>query len=227
MGHHQSRVSSAGGDVPPGGRVLVVVAHPDDESFALGALISRFVDQGAEVSVLCLTRGEASTLGGELEDLASVRGEELRAAAAELGIGRTLLLGHSDGGLSEVGTAIEEAVGDEIALWHPDGLLVMDPRDGVTGHPDHAAASLAALAVARRHQIPVLGWALPLEVSSTLSAEFGASFGGHPAEDLTAVVVDRGRQLRAVRHHATQAVPSSVLWRRLELVGDRDHVRGL
>ncbi|HQA14240.1 MAG TPA: PIG-L family deacetylase, partial [Ornithinibacter sp.] len=40
--------------------MLVVVAHPDDESFALGALIDRSVRLGAEVSVLCLTRGEAS-----------------------------------------------------------------------------------------------------------------------------------------------------------------------
>ena len=41
-------------------RVLAVVAHPDDESFALGALLDRFVTAGAEVSVLCLTHGEAS-----------------------------------------------------------------------------------------------------------------------------------------------------------------------
>ncbi len=51
-------------------RVLVVVAHPDDESFGLGAVLSSFVDAGADVSVLCFTQGEASTLHGVEGDLA-------------------------------------------------------------------------------------------------------------------------------------------------------------
>ena len=44
---------------------------------------------------------------------------------------------------------------------------------------------------------------------------------------LTEVTVDRTRQLEAVHCHATQAVPGSVLWRRLELLGDREFVREL
>lgn len=42
-------------------RALAVVAHPDDESFGLGAVLGYLVHNGAEVSVLCFTRGEAST----------------------------------------------------------------------------------------------------------------------------------------------------------------------
>lgn len=34
--------------------VLAVVAHPDDESFALWAVLARFAAAGATVSVLCL-----------------------------------------------------------------------------------------------------------------------------------------------------------------------------
>ena len=43
--------------------VLAVCAHPDDESFALGALLHHLAAHGAETSVLCFTHGEASTLG--------------------------------------------------------------------------------------------------------------------------------------------------------------------
>jgi LmbE family N-acetylglucosaminyl deacetylase len=45
---------------------LVVVAHPDDESFGLGAVIEAFVTSGTTVHVLCLTKGEASTVGAEV-----------------------------------------------------------------------------------------------------------------------------------------------------------------
>ena len=58
--------------------VLVVVAHPDDESFGLGAVIDTLVSHGASVTVLCLTHGEASTLHGSTADLATLR-EKTRA----------------------------------------------------------------------------------------------------------------------------------------------------
>lgn len=49
--------------VPRATSVLAVCAHPDDESFGLGAALSAFVDSGCATAVLCLTHGEASTLG--------------------------------------------------------------------------------------------------------------------------------------------------------------------
>jgi LmbE family N-acetylglucosaminyl deacetylase len=50
-------------DVLPAWRsVLAVVAHPEDESFGLGAIVDVFTRSGSGVEVLCLTHGEASTL---------------------------------------------------------------------------------------------------------------------------------------------------------------------
>jgi N-acetylglucosamine malate deacetylase 2 len=207
-------------------RVLVVVAHPDDESFALGALIDRHVRLGAEVSVLCLTRGEASTLGAGAPDLATVRESELADAARALGCAHTTLLAHPDGGLAGLEPGVLEAdVEAVLREAGADGILVLDPLGGVTGHPDHRAASLAAVAVAARHGIPVLGWAIPDEVSEALNADHGAAFVGHPVAELTAVVVDRRSQLEAVHCHVSQAVPGSVLWQRLRLLGDLEYVR--
>jgi len=49
--------------LPPWRHVLAVVAHPDDESFGLGAVLDHLISSGAQVRVLCLTEGEASTVG--------------------------------------------------------------------------------------------------------------------------------------------------------------------
>jgi LmbE family N-acetylglucosaminyl deacetylase len=48
---------------------LVVIADPDDESFGLGGVLDHLAIQGVRVRVLCLTRGEASTLGDVEEEL--------------------------------------------------------------------------------------------------------------------------------------------------------------
>ena len=204
--------------------VLVVVAHPDDESFGLGAVIDTLVSHGASVTVLCLTHGEASTLHGSTADLATLRESELRAAAAALGCVATVLRDHPDGALGEVPAS--GLIDDVVTLARGgDALLVFDPS-GVTGHPDHAAAGRAAVAAARVLGCPVLAWTLPADVATQLNAEFGGAFTGHLPEEVDLVLdVDRTRQLVAVRAHASQAVPSSVLWRRLELLGDLEHLR--
>ena len=216
------------GTLPPWKRVLAVVAHPDDESFGLGALLDAFGRAGAEVHVLCLTRGEASTLGDVPGDLAAVRDAELRSAAAALGITHASLCGHPDGGLAEVPDSVVRAdVAGEVERVQPDGLVVFDPVAGVTGHADHAAASVAAVAVGESLGVPVLGWALPEVVAATLREEAGGGSGGDPRGGPPGGAPAPPRQLEAVRCHATQAVPGSVLWRRLELLGDREFGRAL
>jgi LmbE family N-acetylglucosaminyl deacetylase len=86
--------------LPESASVLAVCAHPDDESFGLGAVLSAFVDTRTLVSLLCFTRGEASTLSGTADDLAETRAHELAAAAVVLGIARTQLLDYPDGSLT-------------------------------------------------------------------------------------------------------------------------------
>lgn len=213
-------------ELPGWGRVGVLIAHPDDESFGLGALLAAFVAKGADVCVVCLTKGEASTLGDGADDLAALRREELARAAARLGVLRTHLLDFPDGGLTEVplGDLVSAATS---GLERPDGLLVFDVS-GVTGHPDHVRATEAAVLLGRERGIPVLGWTIPAGVARVLHEETGAPFTGHPEEQIDLeVTVDREAQLAAVHEHASQAVPGSVLWRRLELLGDREFLRWL
>ena len=216
------------GVLPGWTSVLAVVAHPDDESFGLGAILDAFTSAGARVDVLCLTHGEASTLHGAPGDLASLRGAELAAAAEVLGVTHTMLHDYPDGALSELSEArLAAEVVATADSSHPDGLLVFDAA-GVTGHPDHVAATAAGLLAAEMLNLPVLGWTLPQTVAAQLNQELGASFTGHRDEDIDLrVSVERARQRRASLAHVSQALPSSVLWRRLELLGDTESLRWL
>ncbi len=214
--------------LPPWRRPLAVVAHPDDESFGLGAVLARFVSDEAAPSVLCLTHGEASTLHGVEGDLRTLRAGELAEAAGLLGLHHVDLRDHPDGALAatEPDTLVE-AVIDAARTASSDGLLVFDPS-GVTGHPDHTAATRAALAAARLLDLGVLAWTLPEEVAATLNTELGTTFTGHPRHQIDLHVrVDRRRQLQAVQAHPSQALPGSALWRRLELLGATEHLRWL
>src|SRR5699024_10827582 len=98
--------AAASSALPAWRRVLVVVAHPDDESFGLGAVISSFTAADVVVDVLCLTRGEASTLHSVEGDLSTIREHELRAAADALGAHSVDLRRLPDGGLSDVDPAV-------------------------------------------------------------------------------------------------------------------------
>src|SRR6266487_3011076 len=168
-GRAEGRRQPAAGDAPTGQgaratphdalpawrRVLAVVAHPDDESFGLGGLLDAFHEAGAEITVLCFTHGEASTLRGVPGDL-----RELHAA--------------------------------------------------------------------RWLDLPVLGWTIPSSVAEALNAEFGTRFTGcHPSGIHLTVGVDRARQRQAAHAHPSQALPTSALWRRLELLGNAERLRWL
>jgi len=208
--------------------VLAVCAHPDDESFGLGAALSSWAEQGTRTSVLCFTHGEASTLGGNDGNLHRLRAEELAMAAEELGVGTVRLLEHPDGRLadapidqlsSELRRAMEQ-VGASL-------LLVFD-EGGITGHPDHVRATEVATAVGGDAGTPVLGWALTESVAGQLNDQFGANFVGRAPDSIDLVVeVDRVRQRRAIRCHVSQSTENPVLWRRLELQGNRETFRWL
>jgi N-acetylglucosamine malate deacetylase 2 len=227
--------SSAAGRVPdhvqqlPDWRsVLVVIAHPDDESFGLGAIIHQITQAGAAAHVVCFTHGEASTLNETGADLHAARCQELALASSELGIVTVDLHDYGDGQLGAVSTGeLAARVLPAIRQYNPGGLLVFDDT-GITGHPDHRAATAAALEAARPRALPVLAWTLPGHVASQLRRETGQPFAGQPPDRIhISVQVTRHAQHRASLAHASQISPSAVLWRRLQLLGDHEHLRWL
>lgn len=206
-------------------RALAIVAHPDDESFGLGAVLSTLVDAGASVALVCLTHGEASTLGARA-DLGVVRDLELRAAAVELGLADVTLFDHPDGRLAEVDHDELVAVVEE----HLAGvdLVVAFDTQGVTGHPDHRAATAVAQAVAAQHRLALLEWGVNADVAEVLREELGAPFVAledQPGAEVIDVEVDRRRQHAAIACHTSQATDNPVLVRRLERQGAVERVR--
>lgn len=207
---------------------LAVIAHPDDESFGLGAVIGQLAAAGTAVHILCYSHGEASTLNETRGDLRRAREEELQQAAAELGAASVTLLDYPDGGLVNVPSGELAAHATAGAARHGAvGLLAFDDT-GITRHPDHQAATGAAVLAGRRAELPVLAWALPEAVADRLAAETGQDFAGEPPGRMDLCVrVSRNRQRRAALLHTSQISPGAVLWRRLQLQGDCEYLRWL
>jgi len=215
-------------DLPVATMVLAVCAHPDDESFGLGGILGAYAAAGTRAVVLCFTAGEASTLGSESADLAEVRARELAGAGAVLGLAHVELLTYPDGALAAIPRSdLAAHVRRLAAQFSADMLLVFD-EGGITGHPDHCAATEAALVAARETDLPVWAWALPKEAADRLNREFATHFVGRDDTALDVMIsVDRACQGQAIACHESQAGQNPVLWRRLELLGAREWMRVL
>ncbi|MGE3177496.1 MAG: PIG-L family deacetylase [Vicinamibacterales bacterium] len=129
---------------------MAIVAHPDDESLGFGGALARYAAEGYETSLVTATRGQGGRYFGHPPGhpehpgraaLASQREEELKAAAAELGVRHQILLDYEDAQLDRAD--VDRVVGDlvrEIRRLRPEVVLTFAP-DGAYGHPDHIAIS--------------------------------------------------------------------------------------
>jgi N-acetyl-1-D-myo-inositol-2-amino-2-deoxy-alpha-D-glucopyranoside deacetylase len=152
-------------------RLLLVHAHPDDETINNGATMARYVAEGASVTLLTCTLGEeGEILVPELGQLAADQADqlggyriwELRGAMASLGVTDVRLLGgpgrYRDSGM--MGTPanehprafwnadLDEAVAHAVAVVRevrPQVVVTYDENGGY-GHPDHIQAHRVAMA---------------------------------------------------------------------------------
>ncbi len=122
-------------------RLLAIFAHPDDETYRAGGTLALLAQNGAQVWVLCATRGERGISELSPENSGKVRQTELTCACRALGIKPPRFLDYEDGTLSQVDEV--QAIGQiacAIRELRPQALLTWPP-DGVSGHPDHTAVS--------------------------------------------------------------------------------------
>ncbi|MEV4616037.1 N-acetyl-1-D-myo-inositol-2-amino-2-deoxy-alpha-D-glucopyranoside deacetylase [Kitasatospora sp. NPDC049258] len=157
-------------DDQPSRRLLLVHAHPDDESIVSGATMARYAAEGAQVTLVTCTLGEGGeVIGPELAHLTADRegtlGEyrigELAAAMRELGVTDFRFLGgpgrYRDSGMMGVAenedpacfwqADVDEAAGRLAAVvreLRPQVLVTYDERGGY-GHPDHIQAHRVAV----------------------------------------------------------------------------------
>ncbi len=147
-------------------RLLAVLAHPDDESVALGGLIAKYAAEGVESFLLTATRGQRGWFGDEQtypgpEYLGQVRESELRAAAEVLGIREVTFLEYMDGDLDRADPRrITAQIARQIRRIRPQ-VVVTFGHDGLYGHPDHVAvcqfATAAVFAAADEHDARLRG----------------------------------------------------------------------
>ncbi len=158
-------------------RLLLVHAHPDDESITTGATIARYAAEGAEVTVVTCTLGEEGEIMAGLPELAGLgawaadqlggyRVAELRAACAALGVSRHRYLGGlgrwRDSGMAGTpsashpraftgGNAEEQAaqLAEILDEVRPQVVVTYDSFGGY-GHPDHIRAHEITMAAAPR-----------------------------------------------------------------------------
>jgi len=150
--------------------MLLVHAHPDDETINNGATMAKYVTEGAQVTLLTCTLGEEGEvlvpelelLGAEHADqLGGYRISELRAAMDALAVTDSRFLGgpgrYRDSGM--MGTPandkprafwnadLDEAVAHAVAVVRevrPQVVVTYDENGGY-GHPDHIQAHRVAM----------------------------------------------------------------------------------
>ena len=138
-------------------RLMLVHAHPDDESINNGATMARYAAEGAEVCLVTCTLGEegevlvpelAHLAAAHTDDLGGHRLGELKQAMDILGVTDFVRLG-GDGRFRDSGMA-----------WHPEGLSATvrtELRSGIFWSADllEAANELVPLIRSRRPQVLV------------------------------------------------------------------------
>jgi N-acetyl-1-D-myo-inositol-2-amino-2-deoxy-alpha-D-glucopyranoside deacetylase len=166
----------------PARRLLLVHAHPDDESIVTGATMAKYAAEGAHVALVTCTLGEeGEVIPPALAHLASDRDDrlgphratELAAAMRELGVRDHRFLGGAgrfrDSGMTgtaqnthpdafwsaDVDTAAA-LLAVTIRELRPQVLVTYDPNGGY-GHPDHIQAHRVALRAAQLAAEPARG----------------------------------------------------------------------
>jgi LmbE family N-acetylglucosaminyl deacetylase len=194
--------------------VLVVIAHPDDESFLAAGTIHAIRRSGGTVDVVCATAGErgSSHLKTPLtvRQLTAVRRSELKAVERVLGVHGLHQWAYPDCRLQDLVGVFTRRLVALAGRLRPAAVMSFGP-DGFTGHHDHVATARAALAVARRLRVPLFRFAVP---PRTLRHHPGwlvqrRSYGRYlprirPARATLRIPIDGRVKLRCLRLHRSQ-----------------------
>ena len=132
-------------------KILIVLAHPDDPEFFMGATIARWGTLGHEIRYCLLTTGQKGSqdINQKPEDLAAIRRIEQQNAADALKVKSVEFLDYVDG---EVIPDLEmrKKIVRIIRKYKPQIVISSDPLnffpgDNRVNHPDHRAAGQAVL----------------------------------------------------------------------------------
>lgn len=219
--------------------LLLIFAHPDDETFLTGGVACRYSSDGTRVVLATATLGESGKAGDPPlcapEELPAMREAELRRAAAILGIAEIHLLGYHDRDLAAAPPdRVREQLVSIIRNCRPAVVVSFDPNGGNL-HPDHVAisrfASDAVVAAADSRYVPAAGPAHAVNRLVWVPGRRPWQLVREPDIDACPgvdFVIDVGawreRKAEALAAHATQR--QSVL-RNFDAQPDRDRLLGI
>jgi len=131
------------------GRVLAIVAHPDDLEYGASAAIARWTRAGNPVAYVLATRGEAGIDGIPPQECGPLREAEQRRSAAVVGVDVVEFLDHADGVLV-YGPDLRRDFAAAIRRHRPDTVVTMNHREnwgqaGSLNSADHRAVGAAVL----------------------------------------------------------------------------------
>jgi LmbE family N-acetylglucosaminyl deacetylase len=205
--------------LPASQRLLLIFAHPDDESVFAAGLVCRTVAGGGLAALCTATPGEHGKLGDPpvcaRERLRATRQAELMAACAELGVAPVRVLGYPDRGLASAPVdTIRRQLVELIRAVRPQVVVTFDPN-GSNLHPDHVAISrfagdaVSAAGDARwfpdlgaPHAVARLLWTLPVKPWDVLRRTEPALEPG--VDFVIDVAAFADRKAAALRAHRSQ-----------------------
>ena len=130
--------------------MLVVTAHPDDVDFGSAGTVAAFTSAGLEVTYCIVTNGDAGGSDRSMSraDMAVLRQDEQRAAAAVVGVSDVRFLGYPDG-MVQATIELRRDISRVIRQVRPERVVTQSPERNLefiyASHPDHLAAGEAAV----------------------------------------------------------------------------------
>ena len=130
---------------------MAIVAHPDDIDFSCAGTLARWAKAGARISYVLCTSGDVGIAdpGMTREKAIKIREAEQNEAARIAGATEVIYLREPDGMLV-ASLELRKKLVREIRRFRPEVVITGDPTrvwsgDSYINHPDHRAASAAAL----------------------------------------------------------------------------------
>jgi len=114
-------------------RVLAVGAHPDDLEILCGGTLARFVQDGHEVVMCHVSRGDRGSFVHTSEEISRIRSEEAGRAAEICGAEATTL-GQSDGDVNAADPEQRRLMIDLVRETQPELIITHHPGDYMGDH---------------------------------------------------------------------------------------------
>lgn len=222
-------------------KLLLVFAHPDDETFSSSGTIIKLVKQGFEASLIMATRGEAGMLGEPpittRKNLGKVREKELKQAAKITGISKIFFLDFIDGTLHKISQKrLQKKILPIVKKERPNMVITFE-KNGISMHPDHRAISKAttesllefmktAESPTKLYHVCLPSSHVKIHHAAGLKYEHFGKMEGTPDDEITTrvdITKVYSQKKKAMKCHKTQKKDCETLFKRNELISGKKY----